>query len=54
MIFNLDPHDKPGSHWVALYSDVDKGGVYYFDSYGIDTPKEVKVLMDRLSNEGKN
>ena len=54
VIFNLDPHDKPGSHWVALYSDVKDGGVYYFDSYGVEPPKEVKDLMNRLTKQGKN
>ena len=24
MVINLDPHDKPGSHWVALYTNFDK------------------------------
>ena len=54
VIFNLDPHDQPGSHWVALFNDVDKGGVYYFDSYGVEPPNEVKVLMERLTNQGRS
>lgn len=52
VVFNLDAHDEPGSHWVALYSDFNKGEVYYYDSYGIFPPKEVKILMDRLSIQG--
>lgn len=32
VIFNLSPHDKPGSHFVAL---VKKNNIfYYFDSFG--------------------
>ena len=54
VIFNLDPHDEPGSHWVAMYADVKKGGVYYFDSYGVEPPDEVNKLMDRLSKQGKD
>ena len=54
IVFNLDAHDKPGSHWVALFSDVNKGGVYYFDSYGLEPPKEVKVLMNKLTKQGKS
>ena len=34
IIFNTDPHYKEGSHWVALYIDIKKGEIYYFDSYG--------------------
>ena len=24
IIFNLDPHDKPGSHWVAMFVNIPK------------------------------
>ena len=52
IVFNLDAHDEPGSHWVALYSDFNKGEVYYYDSYGIFPPEEVKILMERMSIQG--
>jgi hypothetical protein len=52
IIFNLDAHDEPGSHWVALYSDFNKGEVYYYDSYGIFPPEEIKILMEKLSIQG--
>ena len=32
-VINLDEHDQPGSHWVAVYDDGDK--VEYFDSFGV-------------------
>ena len=54
VVFNLDAHDEPGSHWVALYSDFNLGEVYYYDSYGIMPPDEVRVLMNRISSQGKN
>lgn len=53
VVFNLDAHDEPGSHWVALYGDLNKGEIYYYDSYGIFPPNEVKLLMERLSLQGK-
>ena len=31
-VINLDDHDEPGSHWVAVYDDGKM--VEYFDSYG--------------------
>src|SRR5882757_2759354 len=33
-VVNTDPSTKPGAHWVAYYFDK-KGGVDYFDSYGL-------------------
>ena len=34
IVFNLDPHDKPGSHWVALLINTEKRAIYFFDSTG--------------------
>jgi hypothetical protein len=34
LVINLDTHDKTGSHWVALYTDLIKKQLYYFDSLG--------------------
>jgi hypothetical protein len=54
IIFNLDPHDKPGSHWVAMFADFDKENkVYYFDSYGYKEPNEVTILMKRLKTQAE-
>ena len=33
-VFNYDPSDEPGTHWVATYFAPDGRGEY-FDSYGI-------------------
>ena len=53
IIFNLDTHDKPGSHWVAMYMDLNKEVVYYFDSYGSSPPSEVQVLIERLQEQAE-
>ena len=53
IVFNLDPHDKPGSHWVSFYGNLREGKLYYFDSYGFKPPKEVKKLVERLTEQGK-
>ncbi len=53
MVFNLDPHFKDGSHWVALYVDVEQPGVYYFDSYGIKPPRQIRLLMETLWSQDK-
>ena len=53
IIFNLDPHDKPGSHWVAAYINMYKKELYYFDSYGDRTPSKIKTLIKRIQKESK-
>lgn len=48
MIFNLDPHYKSGSHWVALYinlHNIKRPHISYFDSYGYKTPPLIARLM---------
>lgn len=45
VVFNLDEHDEPGSHWVAMYSDFNKGEVLFFDSYGTKPEKRIRKLM---------
>lgn len=48
LIFNLDPHFKDGSHWVALYinlKNIKKPFIGYFDSYGYDVPPLIGRLM---------
>ncbi len=52
VVFNLDPHYMSGSHWTALYANLDNGGIYYFDSYAIKPPSEVEILMDRIKKQG--
>ena len=54
VIFNLDPHNKPGSHWVSFFANFKLGKVYYFDSYGYKAPKEIKEFANRLVYQGKN
>jgi hypothetical protein len=49
IIFNLDPHYKNGSHWIACYIDVLKNECYYFDSYGMKPPKQIYKFMQWLT-----
>lgn len=53
-IFNMDKHDMPGSHWVALYSNLSKNEVDYVDSVGDAPPIEIKRLMKRICLFCKN
>jgi len=48
IIFNLDKHYEPGSHWISMYADIKHGEICFFDSYGVAPPKEVEILMKRI------
>jgi hypothetical protein len=48
-VFNLDRHDQPGSHWVAMYADLKKKQVYFFDSYGKRPGERIERLMAKLT-----
>lgn len=54
MIFNLDRHTEPGSHWVAIYIDINKEEIYYFDSYGDDIPKQLLKLCENVKEQSDN
>lgn len=50
VIFNLDEHYKSGSHWVSLFTDLDKGQIYFSDSYGTAVPKRIATFMGKIKN----
>lgn len=50
IVYNLDPHYKSGSHWVANYIDIVGNTCYYFDSYGAEPPPQVTTFMKWLSS----
>jgi hypothetical protein len=52
IIFNLDPHDQPGSHWVCAFIDLDASAAYYFDSYGFKPEREINTLLTRMHSQG--
>ena len=54
MIFNTDPHDKPGSHWISLFINIKKRIIYFFDSTGDKAPPEIKILVDRIIEQGNS
>ena len=50
VIFNLDEHYKGGSHWVSLFADLEKGQVYFSDSYGRKPEKRISHFMNRIKD----
>ena len=53
IVFNLDKHTESGSHWIAMFIDLNNQGIYYWDSYGEKPPREVKNLVKKVQLQGK-
>ena len=52
IIFNLDRHDQPGSHWVSLFIDLKDKFIYYFDSVGTKIPNRIYELVKNIQEQG--
>ena len=52
IIFNTDPHDKGGSHWISLFINIKKKFIFFFDSNGTKIPKEIKEFSNRVISQG--
>ena len=53
IIFNLDKHNEPGSHWVSLFVDLNEGLIFYYDSAMNAVPRQVSKLKRELIKQGK-
>jgi hypothetical protein len=53
IIFNTDPHNKSGSHWISLFIDVKKKIIFFFDSVGTKVGPEIMNLVNRIIDQGK-
>jgi hypothetical protein len=51
IVYNLDPHFKSGSHWVANYVDLKNKRCLYFDSYGMKPPQQIEKFMSWLTTQ---
>lgn len=49
-VINLDPHDQPGSHWVAFFIRLigKHRGVYFYDSIGRSPPRMITEFLDAV------
>jgi hypothetical protein len=52
IVFNLDPSDEPGSHWVCAYIDLMRKTAYYYDSYGYPPCAEIRRFLKRCKEQG--
>jgi len=52
IVFNTDPHNKSGRHWIAGFIRIDqngkKGKAYFYDSFGAKAPKQIKSWFDKF------
>ena len=53
IIFNTDPHDKPGQHWISMFINIKNKKIFFFDSVGDKAPKQIMVLVNRIIKQGK-
>jgi hypothetical protein len=53
IVFNLDKHDGPGTHWVAMFVDLDDSKIVYFDSALNSVPHEVSRLKREIIKQGQ-
>lgn len=55
MVLNHDRHDEDGSHWVAVYCDLDfkrkNFGIYYYDSVANPPPPEADNFMKKIQSQ---
>ena len=48
VVFNLDRHDQSGSHWVALYINIPKSLITYYDSTASQPPEDIKYFINMI------
>ena len=59
VVFNTDPHNREGEHWIALYAELKPcsipgvPAIYYYDSYGRKPPKRVRDLIVKMQKQGE-
>lgn len=54
IIFNTDPHNKGGAHWISMFINIKKGYVFFFDSNGTKAPKEIIAFSNRIIDQANN
>lgn len=51
IVFNLDTHDKSGSHWVSMVIDNKIKQIEYFDSVGNKPNKYIKKFINNIMKD---
>lgn len=53
VVFNLDPHHKGGSHWVAMFIDLEDKFVFYFNSTGQRIQPQINKFKNNILRQCK-
>jgi len=53
VIFNTDPHNKGGEHWISLFINIKKGTIFFFDSAGNKIPKQIMKFVNTVTEQGR-
>ena len=54
VVFNLDKHGQPGSHWMALYIDIGNGEIYFCDSNGRKPMENISEIINKFKKYYKD
>jgi len=54
IIFNTDPHNKPGQHWISMFISIKKKKIFFFDSTGDEPPSQIIDFINRIKEQGLN
>jgi hypothetical protein len=52
IIFNTDPHNKPGQHWISMFINIKKKKIFFFDSTGDKPSSQIMALVNRIKEQG--
>ncbi|NBP66881.1 MAG: hypothetical protein EBU66_19830 [Bacteroidetes bacterium] len=53
VVFNTDPHNKPGEHWVSLFIDVRARVIFFFDSTSDRPQNRIRAFMKMVKEQGE-
>jgi hypothetical protein len=51
VVFNLDKHNGPGTHWVSLFVDFENEYLFYMDSAGQRVPRRIHRLVKKIQKQ---
>jgi hypothetical protein len=55
IIFNTDPHNKSGEHWISLFINMQDVHpyIFFFDSVGHKIPKQILNFVNKVTMQAK-
>jgi hypothetical protein len=53
IVFNTEPHEMSGEHWISMFIDLDEHFLMFFDSTGHGTPPQILEFVKRIKRQSK-